>query len=81
MEESFWNIWTVIGAIVVLGGGAWTGAKVAFVVTLILQGLFGRATQREQRHVVYVQPPQHNHNFNHNHYREAEVVDVTPRRY
>lgn len=45
MEDSFWNLWTVLGAIVVLGGGAWTGAKAAFFTTLFFKVLFGKASE------------------------------------
>lgn len=73
-----------LGWVVVLGGGAWAGAKAAFVVTLILQGLFGRATQKEQKHVVYVQaPPRPQYYYTphqHGDLQTVEVVDVTPNR-
>jgi len=73
-------LWIWIGGFCVILGGAWAGAKAAFVVTLILRGLFGRATQQEQRHVVYVQPPQYPRypqqpprNLN---YEQGDVIDV-----
>ncbi len=76
--------------IVVLGGGAWAGAKAAFVTTLVLKMLFGKATQTQQQHVVYVQVPRtrgriqrgpdqyYDYEDEHGYY-DAEVIDVTPR--
>mgnify|MGYP006233955569 CR=1 FL=1 len=50
MEDVFF----VLGAIVVLGGGAWAGAKAAFLTTLFFKVLFGKASEPPQPQVVYV---------------------------
>ena len=45
--EHYETIGIVFGSLIVLGGACWTGAKVAFVTTLILQGLFGNKLLRK----------------------------------
>lgn len=72
--ESFW---IAIGWIVVLGGGAWAGAKAAFVTTLFLQAIFGKATRNEQKHIVYVQRPPEPYYYQD---QNGTVIEVTPRR-
>ena len=87
MEDSFWNLWTVLGAIVVLGGGAWAGAKAAFFTTLFLKVLFGKASEptpqpqpqpAPQPQIVYV-PMWVDGSQAQTMWDDVDVVDVTPR--
>lgn len=75
------DFWIFMGALVVIGGAAWTGAKVAFFTTLFLKALFGKATrpepqQPQQPQIVYV--PVHNHHYGHMQH-DNDFIDVTPR--
>lgn len=51
--ESFW---IAVAWIVVLGGGAWAGAKAAFFTTLFFKVLFGKASEPTPQPQPQVQP-------------------------
>ena len=93
MEDNFWNLWTVLGAIIVLGGGAWAGAKAAFFTTLFFKVLFGKAsepTPQPQPQIVFVPmwggaagnaKDMHMADWDEGEWEwdEDDIIDVTPR--
>ena len=65
----------VLGALVVIGGAAWTGAKAAFFTTLFIRALFGKATQPEKETETVFVPVFIDRGHG---YPAEDIIDVTP---